>query len=248
MDRLLVKRGLASSRQRARELIEEGRVKVDGIVATRPAMQVRPDRPIEIVGDSPQWVGRGALKLLGALETMPAFTRGVTAADLGASTGGFTQVLLSRGARRVYAIDVGRGQLAWSLRTDERVVVMDGVNARHLESLPEPIDLIVGDLSFISLAHILPTVGRLLRPGGQALLLVKPQFEVGRESVGKGGLVRDDAARAAAIARIESLAASLGFEVLGGADCVVAGAKAGNVEYFLFLQARAAGDQGALST
>jgi len=156
-------------------------------------------------------------------------------ADLGASTGGFTQVLLERGATKVYAIDVGKGQLAWSLRTDPRVVVMDGVNVRYLDALPEPIDLVVGDLSFISLGLVLPVVARLLRPGGEALVLVKPQFEVGPEHVGKGGLVRDPTARAAAIARVASIAVGLGLAVAGGADSPVAGARAGNVEHFLRL-------------
>lgn len=196
---------------------------------------MRPDRPIELVeGDFP-WVGRGALKLISALDPFGIDPTGSTCADLGASTGGFTQVLLERGATKVYAIDVGRGQLAWSLRTDARVVVMEGVNARHLEALPEPIDLIVGDLSFISLELILPTVHRLLRPGGAAVLLVKPQFEAGREAIGKGGLVQGSA-RDEAIARVMQSAVHGGFSVLGGVDCGLAGAKSGNVEHFLHLQ------------
>ncbi|MCO4745311.1 MAG: TlyA family RNA methyltransferase [Proteobacteria bacterium] len=236
LDLLLVKRGLAASRQRARELIENGKVKVDGIIASKPSMQVRPDRPILMVGDDFNWVGRGALKLLGAIEPFGVDPTGWITADLGASTGGFTQVLLEKGAVKVYAVDVGKGQIAWSLRTDPRVVVMEGVNARHLETLPEPIDLIVGDLSFISLSLILPTVARLLRPGGEAVLLVKPQFEAGREAIGKGGKVRSDEEREAAIASVRNSAEQLGFETLGSMDCTVAGAKAGNVEHFLHLR------------
>ncbi|TNE85067.1 MAG: TlyA family RNA methyltransferase [Deltaproteobacteria bacterium] len=235
LDLLLVKRGLAASRARARELIENGKVKVDGIVASKASAQVRPDRPIELVEDDFHWVGRGALKLISAIDPFAVDPTDWVCADLGSSTGGFTQVLLERGAKRVYAIDVGRGQLAWSLRTDERVVVMEGVNARHLDALPEPIDLIVGDLSFISLELILPTVERLLRPGGEAVLLVKPQFEAGREAIGKGGVVRGEA-RDEAIAKVRETAASLGFEVIAGVDCGVAGAKSGNVEHFLHLR------------
>lgn len=216
-------------------MIKSGKVKVDGIVVTKPSTQVRPDRPIELVSEDFPWVGRGALKLISAIDPFGVDPAGRVCADLGSSTGGFTQVLLERGATKVYAIDVGKGQLAWSLRTDDRVVVMEGVNARHLEALPEPIDLIVGDLSFISLELILPTVGRLLRPGGEAVLLVKPQFEVGREAIGKGGLVRSPEERVAAIDRVRGVAEALKFEVLGGVDCGVAGAKAGNVEHFLHL-------------
>jgi 23S rRNA (cytidine1920-2'-O)/16S rRNA (cytidine1409-2'-O)-methyltransferase len=237
IDLLLVKRGLAASRQRAKELVEAGEVLVDGLPVTRTATQVRPDRNITLKAADFPWVGRGALKLLSALGAFPSVPiDGAIAADLGSSTGGFTEVLLSRGASRVYAIDVGRGQLAWKLRTDPRVVVMEGVNARHLEALPEPIDLIVGDLSFISLELILPTVRRLLRPGGEVVILVKPQFEVGREHVGRGGRVRDEQARTGAIDGVAGIASSLGFAVVGGHDCEVPGARAGNVEHFLHLR------------
>jgi 23S rRNA (cytidine1920-2'-O)/16S rRNA (cytidine1409-2'-O)-methyltransferase len=236
LDLLLVKRGLAASRQRARELIEKGVVRVDGIPATRVAMQVRGEQDIALVEGDHAWVGRGALKLLGVIDTFGVDPSGAIAADLGASTGGFTQVLLERGAAKVYAVDVGRGQLAWSLRTDPRVVVMEGVNARHLEALPDPIDLVVGDLSFISLALVLPAVGRILRPGGEAVVLVKPQFEAGPEAVGKGGVVDDPAVRDEAIARVGADAERLGFEVLGGADSPLPGARSGNVEHFLHLR------------
>ncbi|MFK7927603.1 MAG: TlyA family RNA methyltransferase [Myxococcota bacterium] len=235
LDLLLVKRGLAASRKRAQEMIKEGAVMVDGIPASKPSMQVRPDRPIELTRQDFPWVGRGALKLLGALEPLGVDPAGFICADLGSSTGGFTQVLLEQGARTVYAVDVGKGQLAWSLREHERVVMMEGVNARHLEALPEPIDLIVGDLSFISLTLILPTVMRLLRPGGQAVVLVKPQFEAGRDQIGSGGLVKDPEVRTRAIEKVRENAQDLGFQVLGGQDCTVPGAKAGNVEYFLHL-------------
>lgn len=236
LDALLVSRGLAASRARARELIEEGAVQVDGIVADKPGRRVRPDQDIALTREDHRWVGRGALKLLGVLEPLGVQVEGRVCADLGASTGGFTQVLLEHGAERVYALDVGKGQLDWSLRTDERVVVMEGINVRYLEALPEPVSLVVGDLSFISLRTILPAVVRILAPEGLALLMVKPQFEVGPELVQKGGVVRSPEARQAAIEGVAAAAVDLGLEVRGGMDSPVAGARAGNVEHFLLLQ------------
>jgi 23S rRNA (cytidine1920-2'-O)/16S rRNA (cytidine1409-2'-O)-methyltransferase len=236
LDALLVTRGLAADREQAQALIERGVVQVDGIPAARPAAQVRPEQTLHVAGDDHRWVGRGALKLLGVLEPFGVQAAGLTCADLGASTGGFTEVLLEAGAARVYAIDVGKGLLAWRLRTDARVVNMEGVNARHLGALPEPIDLLVGDLSFISLALILPTIGRLLRPGGEAVVLVKPQFEAGRAAIAKGGVMRSDADRLAAIARVRDDAMAAGFELLAGMDSPLPGAKAGNIEHFLHLR------------
>lgn len=208
---------------------------VDGIPATRLSTQVATDRPVTLAEDDHPWVGRGALKLLGALAALGVSPDGLACADLGASTGGFTEVLLRQGARIVYAVDVGHNQLAWKLRTDPRVVVMEGVNARHLETLPEPIDLLVGDLSFISLTLILPAVRRLVRPGGVAVILVKPQFEAGRDAIAKGGRVRSETDREAAIERVRAAAVESGMVVLGGVDSDVAGARAGNVEHFLHL-------------
>lgn len=236
LDARLVQEGLAASRQRARELIEQGVVRVDGLPATKLAMQVRPEQGVTVVSGDYAWVGRGALKLLGVLGPFGVDPSGKVAADLGASTGGFTEVLIERGATKVYAIDVGRGQLAWKLRTDPRVVNMEGVNARAMDPLPELVDLLVGDLSFISLALILPSMASLLRVGGEAVVLVKPQFEVGRDSVGKGGLVKSGGDRDRAIARVSSDAVAAGFEVLGSMDSTVPGAKAGNIEHFLHLR------------
>jgi len=236
LDLLLVRRGLAASRQRARELIEQGAVLVDGVPASRPAAQVAVDQAIELQREDFPWVGRGALKLLGVLDPFGVDPTGLVAADLGASTGGFTQVLLERGAARVYAIDVGKGLLHYKLRDDPRVVLMEGVNARHLESLPEPVDLVVGDLSFISIRLILPVIARLLRPGGEAVILVKPQFEAGREAIGHGGRVRSDEAREAAIAGVRDAVGEVGLELLGGMDSPVPGARSGNVEHFLHLR------------
>jgi 23S rRNA (cytidine1920-2'-O)/16S rRNA (cytidine1409-2'-O)-methyltransferase len=236
LDRLLVDQGLAPSRLRARELIEQGRVKVDGLVMTKPSTQVRPDRPVLLVSTEREWVGRGARKLLGALESLPMDVEGQVCADLGASTGGFTEVLLEHGAARVYAVDVGRGQLHRRLATDPRVVVRDAVNARHLEALDEPISRVVGDLSFISLRLILPAIHRITTDTAEALLLVKPQFEAGRGGIAKGGRVRDDQVREQAIRQVSEDAVAAGFEVLGGEDCVLPGAKAGNLEHFLWLR------------
>jgi 23S rRNA (cytidine1920-2'-O)/16S rRNA (cytidine1409-2'-O)-methyltransferase len=181
-------------------------------------------------------VGRGALKLLSVLDPFQVDPAGAVAADLGASTGGFTEVLLQRGAKRVYAIDVGKGLLHYRLRDDPRVVLMEGVNARHLRGLDEPMDLVVGDLSFISIRLILPTVARLLRPQGEAVILVKPQFEVGRKGVARGGRVRNEGLRQEAIASSKRAAEENGMVVLGSADSGLAGGRAGNVEHFLHLR------------
>lgn len=236
LDALLVKRGLALSREHAQELIDDGHVLVNGLTATKSAMRVKTDLPVRLKTKDRLWVGRGALKLLGALEPFKVDPKDCICADFGSSTGGFTQVLLHRGAKKVYAIDVGRGQLDWKLRTHAQVIVMEETNVRHLESLPEAMDLIVGDLSFISLKLILPTVAKFLRPGGEAVLLIKPQFEVRRDAVEKGGLVRSKPERSQAIERILQDARNEGFTVLNGADCTVPGAKAGNVEYFTHLR------------
>lgn len=237
LDRLLVDRGLVATRQRARAMVLAGQVLVDDFPVTKAGAQVRPDANLRLrVPDHP-YVSRGGLKLAAALDAFGVDPAGAVCADLGASTGGFTDCLLQRGAARVYAVDVGYGQLAWKLRQDERVVVMERTNARHLESLPEAVSLLVGDLSFISLRLILPAIARLVIPGGDCVLLVKPQFEVGREHVGAGGRVRDPAARAAAIQRVGDDATAAGFQVAADVESPVPGAKAGNVEHLLHLRA-----------
>lgn len=236
LDRLLVDRGLAGSRQRARELIESGAVLVAGVPATRVGAQVDLDLDVSLAREDFPWVSRGALKLLGVLDPFGVRIEGRVCADLGSSTGGFTHVLLERGAQRVYAIDVGRGLLHYKLRDDPRVVLMEGVNARHLTSLPEPVDLVVGDLSFISITLILPTVARIVRPGGEAVVLVKPQFEVGRRAVSSRGRVRSEDDRQAAIARVAEAVEQAGLDWVAGMDSPVAGARSGNVEHFLYLR------------
>ena len=237
LDVLLVERGLAESREMARALIMAGEVWVKGQRADKAGKTFPVDVEIEVKGQACPYVSRGGLKLEGALEVFGVDVEGKVAADLGASTGGFTHCLLTRGARKVYAVDVGYGQLHWRLRQDPRVVVMERVNVRFLDpkALPEKMDLVVADLSFISLTLILPVVRGILRPGGEAVLLVKPQFEVGRGKVGKGGVVKDPSLRREALERVKARAQELGFQVLGEMDSPVPGAKKGNVEIFLYL-------------
>jgi 23S rRNA (cytidine1920-2'-O)/16S rRNA (cytidine1409-2'-O)-methyltransferase len=244
VDLLLVERGLAASRTQAQALVMAGAV-VAGDASSgearveKPGQLLDPDVPLRVKdGAAPQkYVSRGALKLEGALAAFPVDPAGLVCADLGASTGGFTDLLLQRGAARVHAVDVGYGQLHPRLRGDPRVVVHERVNARLLEAgaLGEDVDLVVGDLSFISLRLVLPAVKALLRPGGRAILLVKPQFEVGKGEVGKGGVVREDAKRVAALEGVMASARELGFEVLGHAESPVAG-PAGNREWLLGLR------------
>ncbi|HLZ48892.1 MAG TPA: TlyA family RNA methyltransferase [Candidatus Limnocylindria bacterium] len=198
LDQLLVQRALAPSRERAQALILAGAVRVDGEVADRAAAPV-PDGAAITVDGGPRFVSRGGEKLDAALEELGIDVRGKVALDVGSSTGGFTDCLLQRGAVRVYAVDVGKGQLDWRLRTDARVVVREGINAREGFDLPEAVDLVVADLSFISLRIALLPSFRHLRDGGDVVALVKPQFEAGREAVGRGGIVRDARDRAAAV-------------------------------------------------
>ena len=234
LDQLVVDRGLAETRTRASALIRAGAVLVRDVVADKPGTELPPDVPLRLRGEGLRYVSRGGGKLEAALERFGVDVAGRVCADLGASTGGFTDCLLQHGAARVYAIDVGYGQLAWSLRQDPRVVVMERTNVRTLDGLPEPMDLLVGDLSFISLTKVLPALLRLGAP--EAVLLVKPQFEAGREGVGRGGVVRDADVRAAAIAGVVAAAEAAGAQVLGQMDSPVPGAKAGNVEHLLHLR------------
>jgi 23S rRNA (cytidine1920-2'-O)/16S rRNA (cytidine1409-2'-O)-methyltransferase len=212
LDRLMADRGLAESREKAQALIMAGEVRVAGVRAAKPGQQVAEDAHVEVLA-RPPWVSRGGFKLAGAFEKFAIDVAGCVCLDIGASTGGFTDVLLKAGAARVHAVDVGAGQLAWSLRTDARVVVHDGINARHLaaEDIGEPVDFLCCDVSFISVTLILPAAFPLLRPGGQMVILIKPQFEVGKGQVGKGGIVRDPALHRAACDRVETAARELGF-------------------------------------
>ncbi len=239
IDQLLVERGLAESRARAQALVLAGAVVAGEARVDKPGQLVDPEVPLRLKeGAVPRpYASRGALKLERALEAFSIDPRGKVCADLGASTGGFTDLLLQRGAARVHAVDVGYGQLHARLRADPRVVVRERQNARFLtaEQLGERVDLVTADLSFISLRLVLPAVKDLLRPGGEAVLLVKPQFEVGKGEVGKGGVVRDEGRRRAALESVAAAAAALGLEVLGHAESPIEG-PAGNREWLLALR------------
>lgn len=237
IDKLLVERGLAPSRQRARALLMAGLVLVDDTPVTKAGAKVPTDAPIRLKGRDHGYVSRGGVKLAGALDAFGVDPGGRVCADLGASTGGFTDCLLQRGAEKVYAVDVGYGQLAWKLRQDPRVVVLERTNVRHLDGLPEPIDLVVGDLSFISLTRVLPAIAALCGPGAELVLLVKPQFEVGRGKLSKGGVVRDPALRAAAVEAVLAEAEAAGFTALGEMQSPITGARSGNVEHLVWLRA-----------
>jgi len=233
LDILLVEKGLARSRARAQRLIMAGEVLVNGQVVDKPGTRVSPDANIEILARLP-YVSRGGLKLEAALDAFRLTVEGMVAADVGASTGGFTDCLLQRGAARVYAIDVGYGQLAWQLRRDPRVVVMERTNARYLERLPEPVDVVVVDVSFISLELILPRAVDWLRADGQIVALIKPQFEAGPEQVSKGGVVKDVGVHAAVLRRIANWAIERGLAVRGLMASPLLG-PAGNVEFLIHL-------------
>jgi len=236
-DRLVVSRGLAVSRERAQALILAGRVFSDERRVDKAGQQLPVDAPLEVRGEDLPYVSRGGLKLEAALNTFGVETTGRVVADFGASTGGFTDCVLQRGAQRVYAIDVGYGQLHNKLRSDSRVIVMERTNARHLKptDLPESPGLVVIDASFIGLDKLLPTAKALLKPQGEVVALIKPQFEVGRGRVGKGGVVRDPALRLEAIERVEQMAVTLGFAVLARMDCPIHGPR-GNVEALIHLR------------
>jgi len=229
LDVLLVTRDLADTRQQAQRLIMAGEVRVDDRVIDKPGTRVPTGAEIDVAGSMP-YASRGGYKLAAALDTFDLDVTGQVIADVGASTGGFTDCLLQRGADRVYAIDVGYGQLAWQLQQDPRVVVMDRTNARYLENLPELVDLVTVDVSFISLRLILPTVAAWLRPGGRIVTLVKPQFEAGREQVGKKGVVRDSAVHRDVLASLIDWAAERQFG-LAGLTCSPITGPAGNVEF-----------------
>ena len=241
VDAELVRRGLARSRQQAAELIGAGRVTINGLPAAKPATAVALSANLAVTGDaaSRSWVSRGAYKLIGALDAFGIDPGGRRCLDAGASTGGFTEVLLHRGAEEVTAVDVGYGQIAWSLRSDPRVRVIERTNVRDLTPAGGalgPIDLVVADLSFISLTTVLPALTGCCSPDGDIVVMVKPQFEVGREQVGRGGVVTDPELRCAAVLAVARRGAELGWHTVGVTASVLPG-PAGNVEYFLWLRA-----------
>ena len=236
-----MRRGLARSREQAGELITEGRVRVAGAVATKPATGVEVGTPLLVDQPSgPTYASRGGHKLAGALDALGLDVAGRSALDAGASTGGFTDVLLQRGARHVVAVDVGYGQLVWALQSDPRVTVLDRTNVRSLEpgQVGEPVELVVADLSFIPLGLVLPALVRCATPTADLLPMVKPQFEVGRERLPAGGVVRDPALRAHTVRQVAVQAAALGLGVRGVTASQLPG-PSGNVEYFLWLRAGA---------
>jgi len=246
LDERLVHDGLAETRARAQAAVLAGRVTVDGVVADKPGRRVTPEMRVGLAGPALPYVSRGGVKLAHALTTFGIDVRGAAAIDLGASTGGFTDCLLQAGAARVFAVDVGRGQLAWTLRRDPRVTVMEGTNARGLS--PEPFggarDIVTADLSFISLRLVWSAVAALVRPGGDVVALVKPQFEAGRAQVRRGGVVRDPAVHEAVIEAAVREAARAGLRAVAVTASPITG-PAGNIEYLLHLRRPDGGNRPA---
>ena len=237
LDVLLTERGLQESRQRAQAVIMSGEVFVNGQRVDKPGTAVAEDAQIEIRGGTLAYVSRGGLKLEKAMATFPIDLHGAVCADIGASTGGFTDCMLQNGAEKVYAVDVGYGQLAWKLRSDPRVVCLERTNARYLthEQVPDALDFASVDVSFISLKLILPPLNGLLKDGGHAACLVKPQFEAGREKVGKKGVVRDPAVHLEVLEHFLDHARDAGFAVLGLTYSPIRGPE-GNIEYLGYLE------------
>ena len=236
IDLLLVQRGLAVSRERARSLILAGKVVCNDQLVDKAGSRIDCDAEIRLKGEDIPFVGRGGLKLESALEAFAVDVKGLVAIDIGASTGGFSDCLLKRGARLIYALDVGYGQLAWSLRCDDRLVVMERTNIRNSvkSDFSEPLELAVIDLSFISLTKVLPVVTTLLPAQAPVIALVKPQFEVGKGEVGKGGIVRDDEKRTAALNNVCAFAEANGFIHHQTITSPISGQK-GNIEYLIYL-------------
>ena len=223
---------LVPSREKAQALVMTGNVLVDDVPVTKPGQEVAADAQVRIKGEDHPFVGRGGMKLAGALDEFGVDPKGCVCLDVGASTGGFTDCLLQRGANKVYAVDVGYGQLAWKLQKDERVVVIERQNIRHIDPklLPDPFDLIVIDASFISLEVVIPAVVSFLKEGGTIVALIKPQFEVAKDEVGEGGIVTDSAARQRAIDKVIAAAQEAGLDHAGTTDSPIAGTK-GNQEF-----------------
>ena len=237
LDQLVVEKGLAPSRERARALILAGQVLVAGQPVTKAGTAIDAEAQIDLVAPDHPYVGRGGLKLAHALDTFNIPVDGRECLDIGASTGGFTDVMLQRGATRVVALDVGHGQIDWKLRNDPRVLVIEGFNARHLapSDIPGPVDLVTIDVSFISLRQIFPVVPPLLRPGADVVALVKPQFEAGRGEVGHG-IIHDTAIHARVLDEVSAAAAGVGLTPAGSTPSPITGQK-GNVEFLLHLRA-----------
>jgi len=242
LDLLLVARGLAATRQRAQAMILAGRVSVDGVRIDKAGASIDEDADVHLAGPAMPYVSRGGLKLQAALDAFAIDPSGRVCLDIGASTGGFTDCLLQRGARRVYAVDVGHGQLDARLRQDPRVVLRERLNARYLNrtAIPEPAGVAAVDLSFISARLVLPAVAPLLEPGGIVIVLVKPQFEAGRKEVPRGGVVKSEAVRRRAVEEVEAAGRALGLEPIGSLPSPVLGAR-GNQEFLLVFRGPGSG-------
>ncbi len=239
LDLVLAERGLAISRSRAQSLVIAGRVKVDGVVVTKAGTGISNEALVEVIEPDHPYVGRGALKLVAALDAFDIDPKDLDCLDVGASTGGFTDVLLGRGARRVIALDVGRGQLDWKLRSDERVIVMEGINARHLgkDDLEFPVQLVVMDLSFISLTKVVPALIPHLEVNHHLICLIKPQFEAGRQEVGRGGIVRDETVRTRVVSETISALEEFGLQLIGQVPSPIRGQKGNQEDLAVFLKA-----------
>lgn len=237
LDKLLVERGLASSRQRALPLIMEGKVLVDGLLVTKPGILVDDDAQITLKEEEIPYVSRGGLKLESALTNFNISVKDKIAMDVGASTGGFTDCLLQRGAKKVYCIDVGYGQLAWKLRQDPRVVLIERTNIRYLERerISDEIDIATIDVSFISLLKVVPKVLEFLKAYGEIIALIKPQFEVGKAEVEKRGIIKDEGKRLKAVQKVKEGLEALGLKTIGIMQSPILGQK-GNIEYFIYLK------------
>lgn len=235
LDQLIVNRGLAESKTRAQALVMAGHVFVGDVKASKPGQQIAPDADISVKGSDHPWVSRGGIKLAHALEEFQIDVAGFVAIDVGSSTGGFTDVLLTNGAARVYAIDSGTNQLAWKLRQDDRVIVHEQTSARILTGahIPEPVDLIVCDASFIGLAKVLERPLTFAKPDAQLVALIKPQFEAGRDEVGKGGVVRDEAVRTRVCNEVSAWLEDSGWKVQGLTTSPIVGPQ-GNVEFLVW--------------
>lgn len=237
LDQLVFDLGLTESRERAKTTIMSGLVYVNGQRADKPGMQVSPDADVQVRGTAIPYVSRGGLKLEKALKVFPINVEGKTCIDCGASTGGFTDVLLKNGAKKVYAVDVGYGQLAWNLRQDERVINMERTNVKDIstDQIPEVLDIAVMDLSFISVKRVLPAVTNLLKLGAELVCLIKPQFEAGKEKVGKKGVVRDRSVHLEVIESVLDFVPSIGLAVMGLDYSPIKGPE-GNIEYLCYLK------------
>lgn len=237
LDKILVDKGLVQSRERAQALIMEGKAFVDGITVTKAGAMVNVDAHIELKGEDIPYVSRGGLKLEAAIKHFSISMKDKIAMDVGSSTGGFTDCMLQHGAKRVYCIDVGYGQLAWKLRQDSRVVLIERTNIRYLEreKIPDEIGIATIDVSFISLAKVIPNVLEFLKQDGEIIALIKPQFEVGKGEVGKGGIVKDEAKRLKAVDRVKENLELLGLQTIGVIQSPIPGQK-GNIEHLIYMK------------